>query len=126
MDNKETNFAMEDVLAMEKLEKENRKSLLDSLKDLLHPGMAAFIEADCRWWQPEQVVLIDLVPDAGHASAVIRGEKNSLVYKWQQEKEFAGNHIYVWQTTGVCEDDYRGFMLIPLRDMRYLKISYSC
>lgn len=36
------------------------------------------------------------------------------------------NHYYVWQTTGYLGDDYSGFVLYPLKNERYLKISYSC
>lgn len=33
---------------------------------------------------------------------------------------------WVWQTTGYCGDDYSGYLLLPMLDGRYWKISYSC
>jgi hypothetical protein len=36
------------------------------------------------------------------------------------------DHYYVWQRTGCCEDDYYGYLLFPLKDGMYFKISYSC
>ena len=35
-------------------------------------------------------------------------------------------HELIWQTAGVCEDDYSGFILIPLKNGKYWEISYSC
>lgn len=35
-------------------------------------------------------------------------------------------HNLVYQRTGVCEDDYYGFLLFPLRDGNYWKVSYEC
>jgi hypothetical protein len=35
-------------------------------------------------------------------------------------------HNLVWQTTGHSEDDYSGYMLFPLSNGDYWKISYSC
>ena len=34
-------------------------------------------------------------------------------------------HWLVWQTTGVCGDDYSGYLLLPLDDERYWLIDYS-
>ena len=36
------------------------------------------------------------------------------------------NHYYVWQQTGYLGDDYSGYLLYPLKDGKYLKVSYSC
>jgi hypothetical protein len=53
-----------------------------------------------------------------------KGNPKSLRYMRQDDDgEF---HNMVWQTVGHCEDDYSGFLLFPLNDGRYWKISYSC
>ena len=48
-------------------------------------------------------------------------EKSLLYMKQDEEGKY---HNMVWQTD--IEDDYSGFLLFPLNDGRYWKISYSC
>jgi hypothetical protein len=45
-----------------------------------------------------------------------------------EQSKYEGSDIeyWVWQTVGYCEDDYSGFLLLPMLDGRYWKISYSC
>jgi hypothetical protein len=35
-------------------------------------------------------------------------------------------HSLVWQKTGACEDNYSGYLLFPLNNGYYWKISYWC
>jgi hypothetical protein len=45
------------------------------------------------------------------------------------ESKYEGERVeyWVWQTTGYLEDDYSGFLLLPLLDgKRFWKVSYSC
>ena len=51
--------------------------------------------------------------------------------KFMKQPQFDENnneifHELVSQTVGCCEDDYSGFILIPLKNKKYWKISYSC
>jgi len=54
----------------------------------------------------------------------IVGEKDKIQYMKQDED--GDYHNMVYQRCGVCEDDYYGFLLFPLKDGKYWKISYSC
>ena len=59
----------------------------------------------------------------------VKEEKENLVYsrfdlKEQQIRKV--DHYYVWQTGGYWGDDYSGYMLFPLNDGRYFKVSFSC
>lgn len=47
---------------------------------------------------------------------------------YDNESKYEGSDIeyWVWQTVGYCEDDCSGFLLLPMLDGRYWKISYSC
>ena len=58
----------------------------------------------------------------------IKNDKDKLLYMKQDEdeEEVGVNHFCVWQTTGYIEDDYSGFLLLPLSDGKYFKVSYSC
>ncbi len=47
-------------------------------------------------------------------------------HKKQESEHELFDYEYVWQTVGACEDDYSGFILFPLRDNKYLEISYQC
>ena len=45
------------------------------------------------------------------------------------ESKYEGETVeyWVWQTTGCCEDDFSGFILLPLLDgKRFWKVGYSC
>jgi hypothetical protein len=62
-----------------------------------------------------------------YLSAVFYKEKDnekSLLYMKQDEE--GKYHNMVWQTVGYCEDDYSGYLLFPLNNGTYWKISYSC
>lgn len=54
---------------------------------------------------------------------VVVGEDN--IYYTIQDTSFAHNfHVLVYQTVGYCEDDYSGFILLPMKDGKYWKIRY--
>jgi hypothetical protein len=64
-------------------------------------------------------------PDHQHGK--IKGEKISHLYMKQNATELRGiDHVFVWQTVGMCGDDYSGYCLYPLKNGLYLKTSYSC
>ena len=52
----------------------------------------------------------------------VKGEKLNYM-KQDEDGEF---HNMVWQTTNGMEDDYSGFLLFPLSNGKYWKISYYC
>ena len=60
---------------------------------------------------------------------IIKGDFNGMKFMKQPQFDENNNEIFhelVWQTVGCCEDDYSGFILIPLKNQKYWKISYSC
>jgi hypothetical protein len=47
--------------------------------------------------------------------------------RYYMKQDVKGNfHTMVWQTVGFLGDDYSGFLLFPLTNGQYWKISYSC
>lgn len=57
-----------------------------------------------------------------HEFYKVKGEKLNYM-RQDDDGEF---HNLVWQTSGHCEDDYSGFLLFPLSNGLYWKISYYC
>lgn len=60
-----------------------------------------------------------------HECGRIKDEKGYLYMKCNSDVKYI-DHYYIWQTSGYLGDDYSGFCLYPLKDGKYLKISYSC
>lgn len=104
------------------------------LKDLIHVD-SLYEYLDQQWWAPMAIVNLKLTDDkmSGYADtqcARIEDEQDGLIYL---KTETYGDDIeikdvyyyYVWQQ---ChdEDSYSGFMLFPLSDGRFFKVSYSC
>ena len=57
----------------------------------------------------------------------IKDDKDNLLYLMQNEDEIRNvNHYCVWQTVGYCGDDFSGYLLYPLNNGKYFKVSYSC
>lgn len=62
-----------------------------------------------------------------HQHGKIKDEKFSNLYMKQNANELRGiDHVYVWQTVGMCGDDYSGYCLYPLKNGSYLKTSFIC
>lgn len=89
------------------------------------------------FWTPEGIVEIEKITDketilkklgiwTPHIEAcIIKGENNFTYSK--NECDLADiDHYYVWQEVGYLGDDYSGYLLYPLNDGRYFKVSYSC
>ncbi len=48
-------------------------------------------------------------------------------FKWlyfEKQKEGDGFYVLIWQTTGYCCDDYKGYLLFPMKDGRYWIVYY--
>ena len=103
------------------------------LKDLINvDSLFKALKEDFSDWQPLGIVEIYDTEEktSGYSSyqhVRIKDDKYKLLYMKQSEDEIEGiDHCCVWQTCGCCEDDYSGFLLFPLKDGKYFKISYSC
>lgn len=77
-------------------------------------------------WGIEGIVELELTDEkkSGYSKnyqcARIKGEKGYLYTDWN------GKGVFNWQQTGYLGDDYSGYLLYPLKDGKYLKVSYSC
>jgi hypothetical protein len=102
------------------------------LKGLINiSGLFKFLEENDHW-TPMGIVDIKLTDEksSGYSTyqhARIVDDPKPYLYKKNPSDEVKGiDHYYVWQTTGYLDDDYSGFLLFPLKDGKYFKVSYSC
>jgi len=82
------------------------------------------MEEDYDSWGIEDIVEIELTGKSkeGYPKSIcakIKGEGNTYT-------DYRGKGVFNWQTVGMMGDDYSGYSLYPLKDGKYLKISYSC
>ncbi len=112
----------------------------DELEDLIHPKYFDFIEEHDTYHSEGIVETIETEEKRrgyeNYKHCRIKSDKDKLLYIYhtdeiesiQIESEYEGEEIeyYVWQTTGYSEDDYSGFLLLPLLDGRFWKVGYSC
>ncbi len=108
--------------------KNNWKSNLKSLINTT--GLWRHLSESLDYWSPEAIVEVELTDKkiGGYSTyqhAYEKGDYGKLYIK--QKCEMRGvSHEYVYQVTGYLGDNYSGFLLLPLNDGRYFKISYSC
>lgn len=106
---------------------------MDENKDIFDnvTGLIRFLE-DSAYWTPMGMVDIVLTDEksggySGYQHARISDDSSKHLYKKMPCDEIRGiDHYYVWQSVGYCEDDYYGYMLFPLKNGKYYKVSYSC
>ncbi len=125
---------------MEELDKEeNEKRIrnneeLEKLKSLISYDFD-FIESvleDLEWWEYINTVEVEETenPGNGYPSYKFYIEKGDIkgTYKYMRQDDDGDYHNLVWQTNGGygAEDSYSGFLLFPLKDGKYWRISYSC
>jgi hypothetical protein len=84
------------------------------------------------YWTPLEIVEIyhtdeKLSGYSNYAHVRIKDDPDNLLYIVHNEKEIRGiDHYCVWQTVGYCDDDFSGYLLYPLNNGKYFKVSYSC
>lgn len=129
-----------EIAEAEKIEMEKQNKIKDDFKEQLK----GLINVKRLWeelddndgWMPEKIVEIKLTdekssgyPSYQHAR-IINDEDDRRLYMKQRadfDTPIKGiDHYYVWQTTGMLGDDYSGYVLYPLKDGKYLKVSYNC
>lgn len=118
---------MEDCYKEELKRLEERDSWKKKLKGLINTKkLWKEMEEDMEGWDIEGVVEIELTDEqrrgycTKHQCARIKGEKGYLYTDW------GGEGVFNWQITGYLGDDYSGYLLHPLKDGKYLKVSYNC
>lgn len=105
---------------------QERDSWKEKLKGLINTKRFwREMEEDYDSWWIEGIVEIEPTGKSkeGYPNSVcarIKGEKG---YTYT---DYIGKGIFNWQTVGIMGDDYSGYTLYPLKDGRYLKVSYSC
>lgn len=86
-------------------------------------------------WTPVDVVEIKLTDEksSGYASyqhARIIGADDKRLYMKQNiqsdNNKLGFDYYYIWQTVGMLGDDYSGFLLYPLNNGKFFKVSYTC
>jgi hypothetical protein len=138
---------METTEEIEKLNKEYHQMLIEediklkqlklewykNLKGMCNVSVLfKWLDSNCDGWRPIGIVEIYNTDEksGGYSSyqhVRIKDDKDNLLYMMQDENEIYGiNHCCVWQTCGMMGDDYSGYLLYPMKDGRYFKVSYYC
>lgn len=118
----------EEIRKEKKLISEYRRKLKGLIN--IHGLFKFLVEND--YWSPMDIVDIELTDEkrSGYSTyqhARIVGDKIKCLYMKTPSDDVRGiDHYYVWQTTGYLGDDYSGYLLFPLKNGKYFKVSYSC
>lgn len=125
-------FTESDKLDQAKIKK-FKHDFKNQLKGLIHVEELWVYLDEMDSWMPEEIVDIVLTEEKerdfpNHQCARIVADTDKVLYmKTDADAEIEGiDYYYVWQRTGYLEDDYYGFLLFPLKDGKYFKISYGC
>lgn len=110
----------------------------EELTDIIEPKYFDFVEGHESYISNGYVNIIETkerISGYSHYSHC-RVSNDSLLYikhnieleTENSDSKYEGSDIeyWVWQTTGYCGDDYSGFLLLPMLDGRYWKVSYTC
>lgn len=131
---------MYDAMILEQQQREKKWNKdKKSLKGLIHPRYFDFAE-DHESFFSEGIVEIEKTDEKRsgypkHECCRIKGKQSNLyMYHKTDLETIDGNSKYedeeieywVWQTTGYAEDDYSGYLLLPMLDGRYWMVAYSC
>ena len=91
-----------------------------------------WLNEDQEHWVPEAIVDIKLTDEKAsdyptYQHARILNDKDHLLYmKCTFDDVVKGiDYYYVWQTT-IGEDSYSGYLLFPLNNGQFFKVSYNC
>lgn len=125
-------FAEEEKIEMEKIRK-IKDDFKNQLKGLINvTGLWKHLD-EMDGWMPEAIVEIKLTDEKlrdypNHECArVVNCEDHLLYMKTTCDEPIRGiKYYYVWQRTGYMGDDYSGYLLYPMSDGRFFKVSYNC
>lgn len=109
----------------------------EKLKDLIpkYDVLMEWLSDGLDDWTPIGIVEVYEVEEkasgySNYQHVRIKDDEEKLLYMKNEdegdEEEIGVNHHHVWQMTGYLGDDYSGFMLFPMTDGRYFKVSYNC
>ena len=121
------NSMMTECIEAENKRLQERDSWKEKLKGLIKvKKLWRELEEENDSWWIEGIVELRLTDEKkegyskDYQCARIKGENGYLYTDWD------GNGIFNWQQTGYLGDDYSGYLLHPLKNGKYLKVSYSC
>jgi hypothetical protein len=123
--------AMEAMLEMDRVQDEINIKELEFVRENISYPVDNFELDEMDYWKHEGYVDVEELvgyKSGSYPSYKFYKEKDnpkSLTYMRQDDEE-NGYHSMVWQTVGYCGDDYSGYLLFPLTNGKYWKISYSC
>ena len=110
---------------------------VSSVKDLIHPKYIAFVESNDSYHHIE-IIEIEKPFTRGNSKCckvkseyndyLVYTETDGIVESFKEDSRYEGRRVRYWvhQETGILGDDYYGFLLLPLKDGRYWKVSYNC
>lgn len=117
-------------------EDKNKKSEWKTkLKGLINvSGLYRFLEEGNESWQPIGIFDIEKIDNSSSERERCKLINEQEEYKWMVYERVGHideirsvDHWYVWQqTTSMEGDSYSGFLLLPLKNGKYFKVSYSC
>jgi|GEM_PF-2621115 len=121
-------LCFDSLIQFDKEQNEINQIELNYVKDHINYSIDN-MNLDELYWQ--HVGYVEVVEtsnvNTGYPSYKFYLEKdNPKSLRYMRQDDDGEYHNMVWQTVGCCEDDYSGFLLFPLNDGRYWKISYSC
>lgn len=121
------NSMMTECIEEENKSLQERDSWKEKLKGLIKvKKLWKEMEEENDAWDIEGVVELELTDEkkSGYSEdyqcARIKNETGYLYTDWN------GEGVFNWQQTGYLGDDYSGYLLYPLKNGKYLKVSYSC
>ena len=124
---KTMNDAFSEMAKFEKEQERQNKKELEYVKSNIDYDFNFIQEIlDDVKWQHDSYVEIEKID---YDFFIIKGDYNGMKFRKQPQFDDDNKEIFhelVWQKVGYCEDDYSGFILIPLKNQKYWKISYSC
>jgi len=120
-----------EMLKQEELDKVKQKRIWKkNLNGLINvSGLFKFLNEEA--WTPLGIVEIYETDEktGGYRSyqhVRIKDDPKKLLYMKQNSDDIRGcDHYCVWQTCGVMDDDYSGYLLFPLKNGLYFHVSYS-
>lgn len=119
------NIMREDENRLNTLKKEYKSKL----KDLINTtGLWKHLD-EMDGWEPMGIVETTETDEKSNGYSRyshVRCSDDNHLYLVQNSEIRGVKHECVWQVTGYLEDDYFGYMLYPLNNGKYFKVSYNC
>lgn len=133
----------DEIIAHEKERKEKWNKVKEDLKELIHPKYFDFIESNDSY-DSEGIVEIHEVDDKQNGyhhsqrncriknegySGLYMYTENEVEYLYGEEGDYNGEDVEYWVIQwreGMEGDSYAGFLLLPLNNGKYWKVSYLC